>query len=231
MFNAQFPQKPHLTKEEYVYNTLRTAIMRCELEPGKRLVIDNLSVELGVSPIPIRGALQRLQAEGLVEITPHTGAVVSEISPDHVNEIFMLLEALESMAVRVLVQKASEADIAHLRQLVKVMEEAHRADDVDRWSDLNMEFHCTVAQMTQMKTLIRFTGRVWDSWNRLRRCYLKPIVSVRIPRSQVEHHQMIELLERRDADGLAELATQHNSQARETYQQLIQNQIVKGDVL
>ena len=92
MFNAQFPQKPHLTKEEYVYNTLRTAIMRCELAPGKKLVIDNLSTELGVSPIPIRGALQRLQAEGLVEITPHTGAVVSEISPIALDQVRLMVK-------------------------------------------------------------------------------------------------------------------------------------------
>ena len=88
MLTSQSSPRLYRTKEEYVYDTLRAAIMRCELKPGKKLVMDNLSVELDVSPIPIRGALQRLQAEGLVEIIPHTGAVVSAISPDTVNEIF-----------------------------------------------------------------------------------------------------------------------------------------------
>ncbi|MBN1994602.1 MAG: GntR family transcriptional regulator [Anaerolineae bacterium] len=222
--NTQTLLKSYLTKEEYVYNTLRAAIMGCELKPGEKLVIDNLSAELGVSPIPVRAALQRLQAEGLVEITPHTGAVVSKISPDLIREIFMLLEVLEAMAFRVLVDKADLDDIVHLRQLVEAMEVAFQADDVSRWSDLNMEFHRAVAQITQMKMLIEFTGRVWDSWNRLRHCYLKPIVSARMPQSQAEHQQMIALLERRDVEELAALAVKHNRQARETYQQLLQNQ-------
>lgn len=221
MFSFQDSPKPHLTKEEYVYDVLRAAIMGCELKPGDKLVIDSLSTELGVSPIPIRGALQRLQAEGLVEITPHTGAVVSEISPDLVNEIFMLLESLECMAFRVLVQKVRADDITRLRQLVAAMEAAFQADDADQWSDINMDFHRAVAQMTGMKMLIEFTGRVWDSWSRLRHCYLQPIVSVRMPQSQAEHHEMVELLARRDADGLVELARKHNSQARATYQEMI----------
>ena len=224
MSNFDSPPQRHLTKEEYVYDILRTAIMRCELKPGEKLVIDRLSTELGVSPIPIRGALQRLQAEGLVKITPHTGAVVSAISPDLISEIFMLLEVLESMAFRVLVQKAGADDIAHLRQLVAAMEAAYQADDADKWSDINMDFHRTVAQMTGMKMLIEFTGRVWDSWSRLRHCYLQAIVSVRMPQSQAEHEEMIELLAQRNADGLVKLATKHNSQARVTYHELIQGQ-------
>jgi DNA-binding GntR family transcriptional regulator len=224
MFDLQPAQKPHRTKEEYVYDTLRAAIMRCDLKPGEKLVIDALSVALQVSPIPIRGALQRLQAEGLVKIIPYTGAVVSEMSPDTVDEIFLLLEVLESVAFRVATPKASEAEIERLEQLVEAMEKAYQVGDTDRWSDLNMEFHRLVAQMTQMKLLIEFTGRVWDNWNRLRHCYLKPIVSARMPQSQAEHRQMIELLERGDTDGLSALAMKHNSQARETYQQLIRDQ-------
>ena len=103
------PQLPR-TKEEFVYGTLRAAIMRCDLKPGEKLVIDTVSAELGVSPIPVRAALQRLQVEGLVEITPHTGAVVSKILPDTVAEIFMLLEVLESVAFRVAVSKASDSE-------------------------------------------------------------------------------------------------------------------------
>ncbi|MBN1218047.1 MAG: GntR family transcriptional regulator [Anaerolineae bacterium] len=217
-----FP-KLHLTKEEYVYTILRTAIMRCELKPGEKLVIDSLSSELGVSPIPVRAALQRLQAEGLVEITPHTGAMVSKISPAMVNEIFLLLEALECMAFGVLAQKISDQDIDCLRTLVTAMEEAFLTDNISRWSDLNMEFHRVIAQITQMKMLIDFTDRVWDSWSRLRHCYLTPIVSERMAQSQAEHRQMIELLQRGETGELIALARQHNSQARETYQALLKD--------
>ncbi len=221
VLTSQAPLKFYRTKEEYVYDTLRAAIMRCELKPGEKLVMDNLSVELDVSPIPIRGALQRLQAEGLVEIFPHTGAIVSSISPDTIDEIFLLLEALESTAFMVTAQKATESEIAHLESLVDDMGSALEANDVDRWSDLNNQFHLAVARITTMTMLYEFTGRVLDSWDRLRRLYLQPFVALRINEAHAEHRQMIGLLKQRDAIGLSKLVAQHNCQAKELYQELI----------
>ena len=93
------PSEPfrHRTKEDYAYEALRSAILRCEMKPGDRIVIDTLSAELGISPIPLRAALQRLQAESLVEITPHTGAVVSKLSPANIEQVSQVLERLELM--------------------------------------------------------------------------------------------------------------------------------------
>ena len=224
MLTSQAPPKIYRTKEEYVYDTLRAAIMRCELKPGEKLVMDNLSVELDVSPIPIRGALQRLQAEGLVEIVPHTGAIVSSISPDTIDEVFLLLDALESTAFVVVAQKATEADIANLERLVNNMDAALEADDVDRWSDLNNQFHLAIARITSMTMLYEFTSRVLDSWDRLRRYYLQPFVALRINEAHSEHIQMIDLLKQRDAVGLSKLVAHHNCQAKELYQELIKGQ-------
>lgn len=215
-------QNSHRTKEEYVYETLRSAIVHCELVPGEKLVIDNLSLELGVSPIPIRGALQRLQAEGLVEIVPHTGAVVSEISPDTVNEIFMLLEALESVAFSVAAQKATPEDILFLRQLVDEMGQAQQADNAGRWYDLNNQFHLTVAGLTKMKMLLRFTSRALDSRDRLRHFYSKTFIVFRMSEAHTEHCQMINLLESRDVERLLPLVAQHNRKAKEAYQKLVE---------
>jgi DNA-binding GntR family transcriptional regulator len=184
-------------------------------------VIDTLSSNLGVSPIPVRSALQRLQAEGFVEITPHTGAVVTEISLDTVIEIFALLEALESVAMSMVVSKASLADIANLRQLVDEMATAWQAGDSDTWYDLNSRFHLTIAQITSMKMLIRFTGRALDSRDRLRNLYFESFVSTRMAESHADHCQMIELLERRDIDNLKPLIAQHNRRALKAYQTLL----------
>lgn len=221
MLTSVSSRKPHRTKEEYVYDTLRIAITRCELEPGEKLVIDNLSSELGVSPIPIRGALQRLQAEGLVEITPHTGAIVAEISRDTVDEIFMMLEALENVAFRVAATKVTESDIEYLRHLVDKMETALQAGDADYWYDLNNQFHLAIARITDMKMLLRFTSRALDSRDRLRHFYLESFISSRMSVAQIEHCQMVELLESQDIDSLSGLVAQHNHRAREAYKQLI----------
>jgi DNA-binding GntR family transcriptional regulator len=224
MLLTQSSQKPHRTKEEYVYDTLRTAIMRCQFAPGQKLVIDSLSEELGVSPIPVRSALQRLQAEGLVHITPHTGTHVSEISPDTVNEIFMLLEALETVAFNVAAAKATDNDIIQLQQLVTDMAEALRVSNAGHWYDLNNQFHLMITQLTDMKMLLRFTTRALDSRDRLRYYYSEPFISPRMAEAHAEHCQMVTLLKKRDMEALVSLVAQHNRSAKAAYQKLIESQ-------
>ena len=99
------PPKPR-TKEEYAYDVLRGAILRCELRPGEKLVLDDLSEKIGVSAIPLRSAVQRLHSEGLVEIIPHTGAIVSDISPGNLEAVSLLLERLEILRQRCRIEPA-----------------------------------------------------------------------------------------------------------------------------
>lgn len=213
------PPRPR-TKEEYAYDVIREAILRCELKPGEKLVIDSLSVKLGVSPIPLRGALQRLQSEGLVEITPHTGAIVSELSPANIEQVSLLLERLEILSFEILAQKATESDIARLNQILAQMDCLLEAKNLDQWSELNLEFHRTVGNLTEMKMIIEFLNRTLDAWMRLRRWYLQRIL-VQLPRSQAEHHEMIDLLVKRDIPNLTRVVVEHNRRMREYYQHAI----------
>lgn len=222
------PTKLYRTKEEYVYDVLRSAIMRCELMPGEKLVLDRLSAELTVSTIPIRSALQRLQSEGLVEITPHVGATVSEISPETINEIFLLLEALENTAFVVAASKATPEDIAYLVELVDAMGAVLDQVDSDRWYEMNSEFHRAVCAITQMPLLMEFTKHTLDSWDRLRRCYLHRIRSPRMQVAHEEHVQMVALMRSGDIESLSELVSQHNQQAREHYRVLTAEQMPSG---
>ena len=221
--------KPHRTKEEYVYVTLRSGIMRCDLKPGEKLVLETISSELGVSPIPVRSAFQRLQAEGLVEITPHTGTTISTISPDTVNEIFMILESLEQIAFSVAAEKATRQNITDLRQLIAQMEQVLQAKDADQWYDLNNQFHLGVAKLTEMQMLLRFTSRALDNRDRLRYFYSEQFAIPRMSEAHAEHSRMVDLLERREIEPLKELVTQHNRKAKNAYSQLVEQQIQQSN--
>lgn len=210
------------TKEEYVYDVLRRAILHCQLKPGEKLVVDNLCTTLSVSPIPIRAALQRLQAEGLVEITPHTGAMVSQLSPGNFEPVSLLIERLEILAFEIAVQRATPEDIARLRRIVQELEHAFATKDLERWSELNIEFHSTVAQISRMDLLIEFTNRLLDAWTRLRRWYLPQIIT-QLPQAQTEHRKMVELLERRDIAKLRRVVTTHSQRLREYARQATAN--------
>jgi len=208
------------TKEENVYDALRQAIMRCELKPGEKLVIDRLADDLKVSPLPVRSALQRLQSEGLVQITPYAGTVVSEISWETIDEIFTLLEHLESMACLVVARQAATTDFEPLTRLVAEMDAAVTRGDAEIYSELNSRFHRLVAEMSGLHLLIEFTGRTLDNWDRLRRFYLDKVFSPRMAGAQDEHRQILAHLRAGDAAQLTALVAQHNRGALAAYRKL-----------
>ena len=88
------------TMKEIAYEAIREAILSGRFLPGQRLVADELAQEFGTSRMPIREALQRLENAGLVSITPHRGAVVSELSEQEIVEIYHIRAVLEGLAAR-----------------------------------------------------------------------------------------------------------------------------------
>ncbi|MBN1316217.1 MAG: GntR family transcriptional regulator [Anaerolineales bacterium] len=220
--------KTYQTKEEYVYNVLRAAILNCELEPGERLVIDRLSEQFGISPIPVRTVLHRLQSEGLVEITPHSVANVSHVSLEMVEEVFALLEALERIAFNIAVDKVSDENLELLNDLMAAMDRCVEKDDYRQWSRLNSEFHCAIAAMTEMGLLLEFTKRTMDRWIRLSCCF-DQIDPRGIYQSQNEHREMMELLVAGDREGLIDLLIQHNRVSHDSYRSIIMDGIFQSD--
>lgn len=220
MLRQSADRQTYRTKEESIYEVLRLAIMRGELKPGEKLVIDRLATELKVSPLPVRSALQRLQADHLVQITPHASAIVSEISWSMIDEIFTLLEHLETMAFKMVAHQGRAVDLGPLSQLVADMDQALARQDVEAYSELNSRFHRSIAELTGLHLLIEFTDRTLDNWDRLRRYYLNKVFSPRMPVAQEEHRQMLALLQAGDVAGLEALTAQHNRGALADYRKL-----------
>ena len=130
----------HRTKQEFAYQTLRDAILRCELGPGERLVIDDLARRLQVSTIPVREAIQMLQSEGLVVTVPHTGVTVAPVSPESIQDVFAVLEGLEVVASRIVAERAVPREIESLERLVAEMDRAVAAGRHARWDRVRRYF-------------------------------------------------------------------------------------------
>ena len=227
MANNLDQTKRYQTKEEYVYDVLRASILSCNLKPGEKLIMDRLSEELGTSPIPLRSALQRLQSEGLVEITPHSGATVSIVSLDEINEIFTLLETLERTAYSIAAECATDDDFQQIDELVTRMDGAAQIQNTRLWSELNTAFHLRIAEITGMKLLIEFTRRTMDLWMRLSHCYFAQTDSLRLEQAQVEHRQILAFLIAGETDDLEKIAIQHNRLAYQAYQELIETKEIR----
>jgi DNA-binding GntR family transcriptional regulator len=219
--SGKIPEVRFRTKQEYAYQALRGAILRGELAPGQRLVIDELGRQLEVSAIPVREALQLLQSEGLVRSAPHVGATVSPLSEDEVHEVFAILEGLETAAVREAARRLDDAGADALAGLVARMDEALRARDHEAWAALNVDLHRKIGEIAAMPLLRDMTERVLARWERLRRHFFQGVVVPRVEQAQREHRELLHALVRRDADLAERVVRAHNRSAQASYQEFL----------
>lgn len=124
-----------------VVEALREAIVSLELSPGTQLDKAALCARLGVSRFPVSEALSRLQAEGLVEIRPQAGTIVSRIRIADVRENLFLRRALEAEAVRALARSRPPEVIDALERNLRYQKAAAAAGDRKGFHVLDLEFH------------------------------------------------------------------------------------------
>ncbi|MCK6626234.1 MAG: GntR family transcriptional regulator [Anaerolineae bacterium] len=135
---------PVQTREDFVIDELREAIVRGYFKPGEKLDQEEIAELLNVSRIPVRQALRTLTAEGLVKMYPHRGAVVAELSREELEEIYFLRGVLEGVAARLAAPKMDEVHIAKLQAILEKMDQL---TDLDGWLDLNRDFHNTIYEV------------------------------------------------------------------------------------
>ena len=102
-----------------VYQALRQAIVGYHIKPGERLDVEELSGKFGVSLTPVRGALQQLATEGLVEIRPRSGTFVASLTAQDVEETFQLRCALECLAAELGIRNIGPQELRRLKELVR----------------------------------------------------------------------------------------------------------------
>src|SRR5688500_16517692 len=125
-------------------DALRDGILHGNYAEGEPLRQDALADELGVSRIPIREALQRLEAEGLVTFTPHRGAIVSSLSLSEIEEVFELRATIETDLLRRALPRLTTYELDQADEVLDRYAAALRAADVAMWGELNWEFHSTL---------------------------------------------------------------------------------------
>jgi DNA-binding GntR family transcriptional regulator len=214
---ATAPVNRHRTKQEFAYQTLREAITRCELRPGERLVIDDLARQLHVSAIPIREAIQMLQAEGLVVSVPHTGVSVAPVTSESIQDIFALLEGLETVASRLVAERARPDELVALARLVEDMDAALAHQRHMEWAQLNRQFHRMIGELPGLPMLAQMTEQVLARWERIRRHFFSGVLAHRIDQAQEEHREIIAAMRAADLGRLETAIRQHNRRAYAAY--------------
>jgi DNA-binding GntR family transcriptional regulator len=209
--------KPGPTKQERVYQAVRERILGGTYVPGFRIVIDALAEEFGVSALPVREAIRRLEAEGLVVFRANVGAQVAPAEPGVFDEEMSVLAVLEGYATAEAAAHIDEDDLATLTDITDQMVEAMDGLDTLRFGRLNHDFHAVILERCPNAALVELVHGVTRRLDAIRRT-----VFVQIPyrggASVAEHRELIRLLaDRAPADRIEAAARAHKLHTVESF--------------
>jgi DNA-binding GntR family transcriptional regulator len=145
--------RPTRSMSDDVAAILRRAILRLEFEPGERLVESALASELQISRAPVREALLKLAAEGLVIEEPRRGYRVIKLDHREVREIYELRSAIEGLAAELLQQSRSKAATSELRRILEQAADAGTRGDNRRVTELDFAFHEALCRLSGNRRL------------------------------------------------------------------------------
>lgn len=198
------------------YSEIRRAIKCGKLLPGDRLVERTLCAELEMSRTPVREALSRLTAEGVVTRRPHRGMVVAEIKPEELEEIFEVGLLIESYMTRLAASKILDNSLEKLRKILDEMHQALAGSDPDtaRYIDLDHQFHQLIATSAGNQRLLA----LWRSSMDARVLYqaFRHYTTEQLRQSAQQHEALLEALQARDAEWASTAMRHHILTGRAT---------------
>lgn len=198
---ASGPPLLRRTVTEEVLERLRDLLLRGELRPGSRIDQAELAAGFGVSTVPVREALLRLQSAGLVEVIPHRGVFVAEVSVEELLDIYTTRELLEEQAARLAAAHLTDADVETLARLANSMQTAAGKGQLDDLLSLNREFHFTIYRAAKRRHLLQLIEQLWDLSTRYAHLQLHAVPD-RASEALYEIRSIVSACERKDTDAL-----------------------------
>lgn len=192
---------------------IRGAIVNGTLKPGERIGQGRIAEQFGTSRIPVREALQMLQAEGLITMLPHAGARVARLELDELRDIYEIREHLEPFAISRSVSNLTEEQIGQIETLVEEIEKAGAAGDVGLWVELDRRFHLAALSGSSRRAM-RIIESLWNGTEHYRRTYL--VLPERLAVAHLEHRLLLEAIKSRRGDDAAAILVVHIRRTRET---------------
>lgn len=195
---------------DIVYQMLRQGILDQTFRPGDRLELDELAQKLDVSVTPVKDAVNRLATEGLVEIRARSGTFVSRISVEDLAETLEIRCALETHAATKAAVRATDADIARLRDLCDQMSKSiQNNQERVQHEEWNKRFHQTIVELSGNRRLIDLYSSLHAHITMARVHYASEAWRGRLPQESVEHRRILDALRRRDGVAAAQALRDH----------------------
>lgn len=199
-----------------VARVVREAILDGRLPSGTRVQQEPLAKRLGTSRIPVREALQELEAEGLVTIVPHSGARVAKLDIAEHTETYRMREGIEPMAIAESAPLLTDEQIEEIRRHEAAVEASAGSADPYHWLAEDRAFHLATYVAAPMPRVLRMIEGFWNTTQQYRRAYLSTLNEERVELVNCEHRLLVDALERRDGVEAASLLASHIRRTRLT---------------
>lgn len=210
-YDLKVNMNEYLPLRDVVFNTLRQAILKGELEPGERLMEIQLAERLGVSRTPIREAIRKLELEGLVLMIPRKGAEVAKISEKSLRDVLEVRRSLEELAIELACQRMTEEEIRELDEAQKDFQSAVECRDVMLMAETDEAYHDIIYKGTGNGRLVQILNNLREQMYRYRLEYIKDADKRQI--LLIEHDNILKAMK-----------TRHVSEAKAAMREHIDNQ-------
>jgi DNA-binding GntR family transcriptional regulator len=190
---------------DVIYERLRREIATGQLQPGP-LKLRPLAERFGTSPIPVREALRRLEADRLVSFVGNRAIQVNEVSAKELDEVFAIRAELETLALRLAMPAVTQPEtLAELERLMDLMDE--QADDPTEWRSTNEEFHKALYEPSDSPRLLGLIHNLWIVVEPYLRMYVRSLPGLR--ESQKQHRAIVEHLVAGDVAAAQAILREH----------------------
>ena len=200
-------EKQFRSQTKMIAEGMRTAILAGKLAPGERLSEEKLAGNLKVGRVQLRDALRRLEAEGYIAFVSHSEVAVNKPTVDEVEDYYSIAGALEGLAARLAVERASGEEVARLRELHQALKDAYRERDLEDYFDANSRFHSFIAETARNERLYHLIQQMRQEIQKTR------ILALHLPQrldySMREHDQILDAFLKRNPDLAESLVLKH----------------------
>lgn len=202
------------TKAEAVYQELRARILDGSIEPASTLNQEALAARLGLSITPLREALRRLEAEGLVRLEAHRTMTVTPLTRRELNELYAVRLQLDPFAAALAAKNATDHQLDEIERIARLPGERTPQAVLE----VNRTFHRAVYSASGNLVLIGVLDQLWNRTDRYRLIVLHDRIHERA--AGEEHREIATALKARDAERVADLVQQHVEKTQHLIEQL-----------
>ncbi len=201
------PKRPP-TVAQSVAAQIREQILKREVKGGEPLRQEAIAKSFGTSIIPVREALRQLEAEGLVELQSHRGAIVSELTLSKALEWIHLRRLIETDLMGLAIDNITDEVLTEAQGILGKFDDAldHRRE-IDQWSDYNWKFHSALYRPANRPETMKVLASLHKKCDRYIRLQL--LGGDHIARAEEEHHDLVEVCRKRNKRAAKALMHQH----------------------